>query len=79
VAWETLSQPSWMSDLLLEAEIPGIAGVAPSRVASRAIRIRKPQILNPNPPVAIKRSIEIDSRVLRIGKPLILNPNPRKL
>jgi hypothetical protein len=48
-----------MSDLLLEAEIPGIAGVAPSRVASRAVRIRKPQILNPNPPVAIKRSIEL--------------------
>jgi hypothetical protein len=68
-----------MSGLLLEAKIPGIAGVAPVRVAPRAIRIRKPQILNPNPPVAINRSIEIDSRVLRIGKPLILNPNPRKL
>jgi hypothetical protein len=68
-----------MPDLLLEAEIPGIPGVAPSRVASRAVRIRKPQILNPNPPVAIKKSIEIDSRALRIGKPLILNPNPRKL
>jgi hypothetical protein len=68
-----------MSDFLLEAEIPGIAGVAPSRGSSRAVRIRKPQILNPDPPVAIKRSIEIDSRVLRIGKPVILNPNPRKL